>query len=103
MKRIVPTLAILMMAASAHAAPFAKGNAAHGRMLLEKHCDSCHASRFGGDGSSIYTRPDRVIKSASALAQRIDTCNANTGAGLFPEDETDIGAYLNQTYYHFKK
>lgn len=102
MKAITLLLA-LGLASAANATPFAKGHAAHGRALNEAHCAGCHASRFGGDGSAVYTRPDHKIHDASALAQRIGTCNANTGAGLFPEDETDIGAFLNQTYYHFKK
>lgn len=101
--KIILLLLALCLAASAQAAPpFAKGNPAHGKALLDKNCTSCHVSRVGGDGSAIYTRPDRKIKSASALAQQIDTCNANTGAGLFPEDENDIGAFLNKNYYHFK-
>jgi mono/diheme cytochrome c family protein len=93
----------LGLTAAAQAAPFEKGNAAHGRELDQKSCAGCHSGRFGGDGSAVYTRADHKIKDASALAQRISGCNAKTGAGLFPEDEADIGAYLNQTYYHFKK
>ncbi len=96
---------LLLLAAlplSAGAAPFAKGNAAHGKVLYEKNCQGCHVSRFGGDGSSIFTRPDHRIHSASALAQQISACNTNLGNMLFPEDEADIGAYLNKEYYKFK-
>jgi mono/diheme cytochrome c family protein len=99
---IISLLLSLFLAGAAQATPFAKGNAGHGKELLDQHCTACHAKQFGGDGSSIYTRKDRMIHSASSLAQRIDTCNANTGNSLFPEDEADIGAYLNQTYYKFK-
>ena len=101
MKAIFPLL-LLLLAASAQAAPFAKGDAKAGKALHEKQCASCHVGRFGGDGSKIYTRADRKIKDASALAQRITTCNANLGNNLFPEDEANLGAYLNKTFYKFK-
>lgn len=93
---------LFLAGAAQAAAPFATGNAAHGKMLHAKDCAGCHAARFGGDGSAIYTRPDHKIRSAAALAQQIDMCSANLGNKLFPEDEADIGAYLNQTYYKFK-
>lgn len=93
---------LALLAGSAHAAPFAKGDPVKGKALHDKACISCHASMFGGDGSEIYTRPDRKIKNAQQLAARIAACNANTGAGWFPEDEAHVGAYLNQQYYKFK-
>lgn len=101
--RFALLLPALLLAGTAQAAvPFAAGNVAHGEALHAKDCAGCHAARFGGDGSAIYTRPDHKVRSASALAQRIAMCSANLGLKLFPEDETDIGAYLNQTYYKFK-
>jgi mono/diheme cytochrome c family protein len=95
-------LSLMILAGAAQAAPFADGNFAHGKALHDKDCAGCHASRYGGDGSIMYTRQDHMIKNPSSLAQRIDTCNANLGNKLFPEDEADIGAYLNQTYYKFR-
>jgi mono/diheme cytochrome c family protein len=97
------TLLILALAATpAFAAPFAKGDVKAGKALVKAQCSGCHISRFGGDGSKIYTRPDHRIRSASALAQQITTCNASLGNNLFPEDELNIAAFLNQTYYKFK-
>jgi len=95
-------ISALLAAASAHAAPFDKGDANKGKALADKQCVACHVSLFKGDGSAVYTRADRKVKTASQLAARISGCNANTGAGWFPEDETDVGAYLNKTYYKFK-
>lgn len=100
MKHIAVILALI--ATPALAMPFASGNAETGKALHEKKCAACHASRFGGDGSKIYTRADRRIRNASGLAQQITTCNAMLGNELFPEDEANLGAYLNQTYYKFK-
>jgi cytochrome c553 len=102
MKILTALFAVAMLSASAYAAPFAKGDPKTGRTLHDKACVSCHASMFGGDGSKIYTRPDHKVKTAQQLAARISACNANTGAGWFPEDEAHVAAYLNQQYYKFK-
>ena len=93
---------LLLITSAAHAAPFEKGDAQKGKALVEKQCVACHVSMFKGDGSSVYTRADRKVKTPSQLATRISGCNTNTGAGWFPEDEADVGAYLNKTYYKFK-
>ena len=95
-------LIALLTATAVHAAPFAGGDAKKGKALVEQKCVACHVSMFGGDGSGIYTRADRKVKNAQQLAARISGCNANTGAGWFPEDELNVGAYLNSAYYHFK-
>jgi mono/diheme cytochrome c family protein len=73
-----------------------------GKVLHDKLCVSCHVKRFGGDGSQMYLRPDRIIHDRAALEQRVAACNAMTNAGLFPEDEQNIAAYLAQRYYKFK-
>ena len=86
----------------AHADPFAQGDAAKGKALVEKHCISCHASSFGGDGSGIYTREDRKVKSAQGLVQQIRTCNTNLGLQWFEDEELAVANYLNKTYYKFE-
>jgi cytochrome c len=101
MKTLTVLFCGLLLASGAHAAPFAKSNPKAGKDLHDKACISCHVSMFGGDGSKIYTRADRKTKTASQLAARISGCNANTGAGWFPEDEAHVAAYLNQQYYKF--
>ena len=96
--------ALLCMAglSAVQAEPFAKGDPKIGKALAEKSCKACHISLMGDDGSKIYTRPDHKVKSASQLEARIRICNANSGAGWFPEEEAHVAAYLNATYYHFK-
>ena len=94
--------ALAISAPLALAAPFDKGDAKQGKATHDKQCVGCHISKFGGDGSKIYTRADRRVKSASALAQQITTCNAMLGNNLFPEDELHLAAYLNCQYYKFK-
>ena len=100
--RYLLLISALCLTASAHAAPFEKGDANKGKILADKQCVACHISMYKGDGSSVYTRADRKVKSAAQLAARVAGCNANTGAGWFPEDEVDVSAYLNKRYYQFK-
>jgi mono/diheme cytochrome c family protein len=95
-------LTLLPFALPATAQPFAQGKAKLGEQLHQEQCDACHAARFGGNGSRIYTRADRRVKNASSLAQFITSCNANLGNKLFPDDEANLGAYLNNAYYKFK-
>jgi mono/diheme cytochrome c family protein len=102
MKILIALLAASMLSPAVHAAPAAKSNPAAGKALHDKSCISCHASMYGGDGSGIYTRADRKTETAQQLAGRVSACNANTGAGWFPEDEAHVAAYLNQQFYKFK-
>lgn len=81
----------------------AAADAARGKALHDKQCVSCHVKRYGGDGSQMYLRTDRIVRDRQALGQRVAACNAMVNAGLFPEDEADIAAYLAQHYYKFAK
>lgn len=78
-------------------------DAARGKVLHDKQCVSCHIKRYGGDGAQMYLRNDRIVRNRQALEQRVAACNAMVNAGLFPEDEADIAAYLAQHYYKFAK
>lgn len=77
------------------AAPFTKGDPKAGQALHDKSCVACH-------GTQVYSRKDRKIKTPAQLAARISGCNANTGAGWFPEEEQHVAAYLNLHFYQFK-
>jgi mono/diheme cytochrome c family protein len=102
MKKIVAFILASCALPALAAAPFAAGNAETGKALYDRQCAACHVKMYGGDGSKIFTRADHRVKSASSLAQQITTCNANLGNQLFPEDEANLGAYLNKRYYKFK-
>lgn len=86
---------------AAAADPFPNADPKIGKSLHEKSCSACHAARFGGD-TKIYNRPNRIVKTPQQLLARVSVCNANTNAGLFPEEEEHIAAYLNQQFYKFK-
>ncbi len=101
MNRALPALALLC-ALNAYADPFAGGDPKIGKQMVEKHCISCHASSFGGDGSGIYTREDRRIKTTKGLIQQIRNCNTNLGLKWFEDEEMHVASYLNQAYYKFR-
>jgi len=103
MKKRFTACIILLAAGAAAAAPFAQGDAKAGKALYDKaQCAACHAGRYGGDGSLIYTRPEHKVKSADALLKQVRFCAAQVGAQWFPDEEEHVAAYLNQQYYKFK-
>ena len=102
MRTLTAMICGVVLAGGAHAAPFAKGDPKAGRALHDKSCTGCHISMVAGDGSKLYTRADRKVRTAQQLTARISACNVNTSAGWFPAEEEHVGAYLNQAYYHFK-
>ncbi len=98
-----PLLLLALFACIAQAAPFEAGNADNGGKLFTRYeCSSCHQAKMGGDGSAIFTRPDRLVRGADAIIPRIKFCSGNIGAQLTAQEEQDLAAYLNRRYYHFK-
>lgn len=98
------TLAILLMlCGTAQAAPFDKGDAHLGQQLFEKNkCNRCHIGKVGGDGSAIFTRPNRIVHNPVQLVDRMHVCSGAVGITLSAQDDQNLGAYLNQNYYKFK-
>lgn len=82
---------------------FAKADLPAGKALHEKNCIACHASSYGGDGSAIYTRDFAKVTSANGLVTQVRNCNTNLGLKWFEEEELNVAAHLNQTYYKFDK
>ncbi len=79
------------------------GDAEKGGDVVTARCSGCHVGMFGGDGSEIYTRPNRGVKTIEGLMQRVDICNTNTQNGELNQDQLDdITAFLNETYYLFE-
>ena len=82
---------------------FAKADLPAGKALHEKNCIACHASSYGGDGSAIYTRDFAKVTSAKGLITQVRNCNTNLGLKWFEDEELNVAAHLNQTYYKFEK
>ena len=102
MKKLLYLLCFFSIHASANAL-FAKADAAAGKALHEKNCISCHASSYGSDGSAIYTREYNKVKTSKGLIAQVRNCNTNIGLKWFEDEELNVAAYLNQTYYKFEK
>jgi len=102
MKTFLIILGLALCGAAPSFADDNKGDVKIGKTLHDKACISCHASKFGGDGSKMYTRADHKVTSQQQLSSRVKACNNNVGAGWFPEEESHVAAYLNATYYRLK-
>ncbi len=77
-------------------------NPQNGEALYEKNCMACHAAKFGGDGSQIFTRSSRKVQNMTQLQARVTACSVNNNTGWFPSDEASVVNWLNQQYYKFK-
>jgi len=92
---------LILLSSLANAEPFSSADAKAGKTLVTKNCISCHAESFGGDGSSIYTRESRKIKTSKSLVAQVRNCNTMIGLKWFEDEELNVTKYLNQTYYKF--
>ena len=101
MRSLCLLAALLLTNSYALAEPFKAADANAGKALVEKNCISCHASSFGGDGSAIYTRDYRKVKTAKGLVAQIRNCNTMLGLKWFEDEELNVAKYLNQNYYKF--
>jgi len=102
MRQLISILFGIAFTTAAMAAPFPKVDpAAGGKLFNEAKCNACHAKTFGGDGSSVYTRADRRVKSADALMKQVRACVTQLNVQWFPDEEENVAAYLNQRYYKF--
>jgi cytochrome c2 len=76
---------------------------ANGKTIDQQKCYACHAKKTGfSNGDMIYTRSDGKVKSSADLKKMVGLCNTELRLDLFPEDEADVVAYLNQQFYKFK-
>ncbi len=80
---------------------FAKADPAAGKSLHDNNCISCHASSYGGDGSGMYTREYPKVKTSKGLVAQVRNCNTMIGLKWFEDEELNVAAYLNKTYYKF--
>lgn len=103
MKKLIVCLACLILSDIAVAEPFAAGDPAIGKTMVDKNCIQCHASQVGGDGSAMYTRDPRLVNTSAGLIAQIRNCNTMIGLKWFEDEELHVANYLNKTYYKFEK
>ncbi len=101
--KFLVALILATVASVAEAEPFATGNSAAGQNLFDQSgCNRCHVSMMGGDGSAIFTRSGHKVRTPQQLVDQLRVCAGGAGITLTHQREQDLGAYLNQRYYHFK-
>ena len=66
-----------------------------GKALHEKSCTKCH-------DSSVYTRPNKRVKTLAALQERVSGCTKPAGVKWSKQETMDVVEYLNTEFYHFK-
>ncbi len=82
---------------------FAKADIAAGKLLhQENNCTACHQQRTGKNDTDFYTRMDRKVKTQEKLISQIAYCSSQLNLSFFPEDELNIAAYLNDSFYKLK-
>jgi cytochrome c553 len=82
---------------------FAKADIAAGKSLhQENNCTACHQQRTGKNDKDFYTRIDRKVKTQEKLISQIAYCSSQLNLSFFPEDELNIAAYLNDSFYKLK-
>jgi hypothetical protein len=91
-------IAGLSFASASRAADWQRGEQLH-----NSQCISCHAARYGDDGTGIYTRADRRIKSFEGLQRQVNRCKDNLQITWFDEDVADVVDYLNRNFYKFEQ
>lgn len=100
MLRYVYTTTVLFLLVTA---TVRAGDPEHGRELHQENCIQCHAAKYGGDGTGIYTRPDRRIESLDALYKQVRRCKTSLGVA-WPESQIeDVVTYLNRNFYKFEE
>ncbi len=88
---------------AAQATSFSGGDAQIGEELFDRYkCNSCHIDKVGGDGSAIFTRPNRTVTNPKEMIEQMTRCSGSLGKALTTQEQQHLGAYLNQRYYKFK-
>ncbi len=92
-------LFVLLGGMAVHA--FAAPDLARGKALHDENCIKCHAGMVGGDGTAIYTRPNRRIDSLDGLRHQVNRCKDSLGMPWPADQIDDVVHYLNHDFYHF--
>jgi mono/diheme cytochrome c family protein len=86
-------MALLTLGTVTGCAEAVRGDAARGEQLHDV-CLPCH-------GTSLYTSPQRKIKSLPALRQEVARWGDYYNPALTEQDIDDVTAYLNAHFYKF--
>ena len=93
MKRLICASPAIFLALSVHAA--LPGDEIDGKRLHDANCTGCH-------DASVYTRPNRSIRSLDALQQQLVSCGHVVKKQFSPTETQNLVKYLNDRFYHFE-
>ncbi len=96
-------LILVVLAATLPTAAVATAETPDGAKLFKDNCVACHTSMVGGNGSSLFTRPNHRVKSFAGLGKQVRFCRDNLGLVWFDDQVDAVVDYLNATYYKFAK
>lgn len=96
----LPTLLCALAAGAMLSLP-AQADMRNGADLHRQHCQQCHTSMVGGDGSTLYIRPNRRVTSLTGLGKQVRLCRDNLRLVWFDDQVQDVVDYLNQEHYKF--
>lgn len=99
--RMLSTLALLLLPILIGIATLQTAKAQDGATLHEKNCIACHSAMTGGEGSVLYTRDDRSVKSQDALTKQVNRCQSSLGLGWTDAQISSVQEYLNRSFYKF--
>jgi len=66
-------------------------------LYLDANCVQCH----GNDGS--FDIKNHKAKDIAGLASWVRACDATLETGWFPEEQSSVIKYLNESYYKYNK
>ena len=95
--RLALPIALAVLSLPAIAADAGEGK----RLVDEKRCETCHHDKTLGDAKAIYLRKDRKVNTPAQLKARVALCNSELNLQMFPDEEDNVAAFLDRTYYRF--
>lgn len=93
MKRSVLVSLVILLVPSAYAE--LPGDSADGKRLHDANCTGCH-------DTGVYTRKDRIVRSADALKNQVAGCVHAAKKEFSATQRQNIVKYLNDQFYHFR-
>lgn len=84
----------LLSATAFASGPERAADLANGEKLVGQNCIRCH-------DDSVYTRPNRRVKTLPGLGKQVRFCKDTIGITWFDDEVDDVVYYLNDQYYHF--
>lgn len=80
---------------------FCAAVSAQGKALHDSACLQCHAALSGGNGTHLYQRGDRKVKSLEGLRKRVKNCALAADVSWDDAQREAVVQYLKASFYRF--